>query len=186
MEKTKQVNAAVVIASLQKQAKPLISTANKITITDKASYELKLKKVKELKQILKIAEEKEASFIEPLKKLSRDIKEFFMPFYQLIDQLDKQTKLEMKAYIASTETKKLQVNNALAIGKIKKLSTAANKLADLDIPGGRRKIWVAEAVNEGLTPREYLVPDEVKIREALKAGKKVAGWKWVQVDSITI
>ena len=34
--------------------------------------------------------------------------------------------------------------------------------------------------------RAFLVPNEVAIREELKAGKKVEGWDWVQVDSIAI
>ena len=183
MEKDK-VTAAVVLASIQSKAKPLKASIAKIKVKDKTTYELKRQKVANLKELMKLAEAEEKKFLEPLKKLTEDIKELFAPFKQTVLKMDAEAKKELAAYSQSVNNKKLTVQNNLSAGKIS-LSKAVAKTAELEV-SGTMKYWTAECIDATQTPREYLEPNVTAIRAALKAGKQVKGWKWVQKETITI
>jgi hypothetical protein len=186
---TKPLDAAVVLAALEKEAAPLIRSLNKISIVDNDSYVIASQKVSALKQLKKMADEREKSLIDPLKKVISDIKTLFEPFTSKVNQLEIEFKQQMLEHDRKLEAAKEKVKKDLQGGKIAKLSTAARKLSTLELAPSEatvKKIWVLEEVDASLTPREYLVPNESKIKEALKAGNKVAGWKMVQKKTISI
>ena len=184
-----KLDAAVVLASLEKEAAPLIRAVNKIEVTDNDSYNKLSEKVAALKELKKLADEKEKSLTDPLKKVITDIRSLFLPFTTMVSKLEIEAKDLMLAHVQRNKAKQIAITNDLQNGKIAKLSTATKKLSQLELTATSsqvRKIWVVEMVNPELTPREYLVPDEVAIKAALKAGKKVPGWKMVQRDTIAI
>jgi len=181
--------AGIVLASLKKEAEPLFKQINKLVITDGESYNLKSAKVDALKQLGKMAAEKEKTFTEPLTKLLKDVRELFAPFKYMVGETENAAKAEMLEYITKVERQKEKIKTDLEAGKIAKLSTAVRKTAELEInspSSSIRKVWVLEINDIGDIPREYLVPDEAKIREAFKAGKKVSGCTWSQKNTIAI
>jgi hypothetical protein len=185
-KKSEDTSAAIVLASLEKEAKPLIKSLQQIKVKDKDAYKLLAEKTKALKQLGKLAEAKEKSLIDPLKKVQKDIKELFAPFYATIKKLDNEAKASMLKLVEVNETKEEKIKNDLTSGKIVNLSTAVKKIADLSIDSNVRSPWVLEEIDAGVTPREYMVPDLVKIRAAFKEGKTVLGWKYVQKKTIAI
>jgi Flp pilus assembly protein CpaB len=95
----------------------------------------------------------------------------------------------MLAYLTANKAKEQKLIADFEAGKIKKINTVISKQKTLEVTNGAaqvRKVWTAIPVNEKLTPREFLIPDTSAIKEALKSGKAVAGWKWEQVDSIAV
>lgn len=75
-------------------------------------------------------------------------------------------------------------------GEIKKVSTLVrkqNELLDTSSDFAQvRKVWKLTIVNEKLIPAKYLIPDDVAIKAAFKAGLKVPGCKWEQETNIAI
>jgi len=184
--KNNNVDAAVVMKSLEKLAAPQIKQISSLTIKSKDDYATAAELMRSVKNIAKQAKEKEESLTEPLKQVIKDIQSLFKPFRNQVAELEADTKAKMLAFVAST-TKQIQaVNERFENGDIKKVSTVISKTNALEIDSNVRKTWKAVPVNPTQTPREYCIPDEVKIREALKAGKSVRGWEWRQVESISI
>lgn len=184
-----KLNAAVVVSALSVQAKPHFAKLKKLVISDTKSYEIAAQKIEALKQLAKQAREKRDSLIDPLEKVIEDIKELFKPFLDQVDKAEEDGKAEMVELLNKLETKKKQVNSAIETGKIKKLSTAVAQLDALEISSTSssvRNIWEVVEIDAAVTPREYMVPDRKKIKEAFKAGKKVLGWKYEQKKSIAI
>lgn len=187
--KTETTNAAVVLASLEKEARPLIKALTAIEVVDQESYAKASEKMKALKELGKSAEAKKKSLTDPLTKVITDIRDLFRPFELLIAGLEGRTKESMLLFVEKQNDKRKQIEQDLESGKIKKVSTAVRKLAELEVSakGSQiRKVWQVVEVNAAETPIEYMVPDVAKIKEALKAGKKVKGWKWEQVETIAI
>lgn len=184
-----KVSAALVLTSLQVDAKPHFAKLKKLAIADKQSYEIAAQKVAALKALAKVAREKQASLIEPLQKVIEDIKELFAPFLDKVTEAELAAKDDMVKFLDQLDKQKEKVATAIETGKIAKLSTAANKLAELEIISGAssvRKVWELVEIDGNVTPREYLVPDRKKISIALKDGKQVLGWKLERKKSIAI
>jgi len=185
----KQVDAAVVLKSLEKEAAPLIRALQKIAIKDLDSYNLMGEKISALKQLAKIAEAREKSLTDPLKKVIADIKDLFSPFKKTIAALEIGIKEEMLEYHEKVEQKKLKVKENLQNGKIVNLSTAVRKMAELEViptSSQTRQVWALVEIDASATPIEYMVPDQAKIIAAFKRGEKVLGWKWEQRKIIAI
>ena len=183
------VDAAIVLAALQDQAKPILKQLAKVNISDNTTLELKASKVAALKALGKLAETKKASLIDPLKQVIKDINALFAPFETLVEEAEKNAKEDILAYDKKVETAKAKVQTNLAQGKIKKLSTATSKVAALEIVSASsslRNKWVLEEIDANVTPVEYMVPDRAKILKAFKDGKKVLGWRYVQKKIVAI
>ena len=186
---TNKNDALIVLTALEKEAAPLFKQINKLAITDGDTYNLKSAKVDALKQLGKQALAKEKSLTDPLQQVVRDIQALFKPFRTLVSEAEAIAKDEMVQFQIKMERARAKVAADLESGKIAKLSTAAKKIAETEIispTSSVRKVWTLEIVDVDDIPREYLVPDEAKIREAFKAGKKITGCKWEQKTTIAI
>jgi CDP-glycerol glycerophosphotransferase (TagB/SpsB family) len=184
-----RTDAAILVEALRTEAAPLFKRIERLRIVDNESYNRVAESVAALKQLAKAAETKEKSLTDPLKKVSNDIKALFKPFRELVDNTEKVCKADMTKYLISVEDKKNKIKEDFESGKIVKLSTAVRKTSELEVfspSSSVRNILVLKEVDASLTPRDYLVPDESKIKEALKNGKKVPGWKLAQKKSIAI
>lgn len=185
----KQPEAAIILAALQDEAKPLFKQLQKISVTDNDSLNLKAAKLDALKTLGKLAAEKEKSLTDPLTKVIKDVRALFAPFRTLVADAEEITKLEITEHIKLMKAKQEKVKDDVGTGKIAKVSTGVRKLAELEVHSSVaqiRKTWVAVEIDASVTPREYLVPDRAKIKEALKAGKKVLGWEYKQEIGIAI
>lgn len=185
----KTTDVLVIMKSLEKQAKPSIAKVSDLTIKSQSDFELAGKLLGEVKELAKQAKAKEETFTVPLNKLLKDTRELFKPFRDLVNKVEIDTKGKMLEFIESNKKEALKLEQQFADGKIKKVSTVVEKINALDTTSQfsqLRKVWTAFEVDGSQTPREFLVPDTQAIREALKAGRKVKGWEWKQVEQIAI
>ncbi len=186
---TPNADALIVLKALEKDSKKAIKQLSDLVINDQASFDLAGETLKGLKTLGADAEAKEKSLTDPLTKVIADVRSLFKPFRSQVALVEADVKQKMLSYLTANKAKEQKLLADFDAGKIKKVSTVIAKQKTLEVSNGAaqvRKVWTAIAVNETLTPREFLIPDKVAIKEALKAGKKVAGWKWEQVDSIAV
>jgi RNAse (barnase) inhibitor barstar len=184
-----KVSAAIVLKAIEDEAKPLLKKLGKVVITDNKDFENASVITKQLKGLMKLADDKEKSLTDPLIQVVKDIRLLFKPFKDEVKLMEEGVKQNMLAFVAKQKQLEAKVESDLASGKIKKVSTAVAKQAALQVSSSSsqvRKVWQAVEVDASKTPREYLIPDEAAIKAALKDGKKVNGWKWEQVESIAI
>jgi len=187
---TKEISTAVVVKGLEKEAQPYFKKLRAVSsIKTKEDYAIVSKNASQLKEIGKIAKAKEDSIVNPIMKGIKEIKALFKPFKDQVYVAEANAKTMLLEYQNKLEEDRAKLTEDFKDGKIKKASTVVDKMAELDVDdesSSVRKIWRAVCVDESKTPREYLVPDEAKIKEALKAGKKVPGWVWKQNKTIAI
>jgi len=185
----KQTDVMIVLKNLEKEVAPHKKKISSLEVHTKEDFELAGKLMKNIKEVAKRAKEREETFTVPLNKLLKDTRDLFRPFRNSIDELEADTKLKMAAFLESQKAKARQLEQDFADGKIKKISTVVSKTNALEVTSQHsqiRKVWTAIEVDASLTPREFMVPDVAKIKEALKEGRKVKGWEWRQVESIAI
>lgn len=186
---TTKNDALIVMKALEKESAPAIRKLSNLTITSQDDFVLAGKMLKELKTKAKQAKEREQSLTDPLKAVMNDIQALFKPFRTAIANLELDTKEKMLEFVKTSKDESEKLEQAFVDGKIKKVSTLLAKQNALEVNSDfsqTRKLWIPVCVDEKKTPREYLTPDMPKIREALRAGKNVAGWKWEQTETIAI
>lgn len=181
-----KVSTQIVLKSIEKKAAPLLRKLTDFKIKTSEDKEKAIVLVKELKELGKEADRQLRTVTDPLKEATKAANEIFKPFFRDLMDVETRIKAELLDYQLGLDKKKIALNVAFEDKSIKKASTYLKKSAELEDDSNVRNVWQAIAVNEKLTPREYLVADEGKIKEALKAGKKVAGWKWEQVKTVVI
>lgn len=189
MKKNPQTDALVVMKALEKEAKPQMRKVSNLEIKTQEDFDTAGKLLKNVKELAKGAKAREESITKPLTKVIADVRDLFRPFLSSVKELEEDTKTKMLAFANKADEKKEKLMKDFQEGKIKNVQTVVSKTNALEIENGDakiKKVWTAVCVDEKKTPREYLVPDEVKIKEALKAGKKVPGWEWRQEKSIAI
>jgi len=180
-----ETKTAVVLASLEKKANPLFKKLPDL-ISTKQEYEDAANNMKIIKALAKNAEAEKKLLIDPLNEVIKRIKELFKPFENKVEQKEIDLKQQMAKYLIDSRNKIDQINDALSSGKIKKASTAVKKQNELQVTSNTRKVWAVVCVDASKTPKEFLVPDEDAIKEALKGGRKVAGWEYNQIETIVI
>ena len=185
---TEKVDAAIVVKALEEQATGLLRSLKRIdSISSQEEYDRAHKYISSLKELKKIAKDKEQSLTTPLNEVIAKIRGLFKPFSSMVDETELRIKSLMLDFIQSQQEAAKQLERDFEKGAIKRVSTYARKSAELDTKKtGHRRVWRAICRDISKTPAKYLVPDEKAIAEALKRGEKVAGWVWEQVDQIAI
>lgn len=87
-----------------------------------------------------------------------------------------------------------KVFTAMKSGKIKNETTAMKKIEAINAnligksvgSGSFKAVYKLKIVNENLIPRNYLVPNEALIKQALKDGVEVPGCEWVKEETLAI
>jgi hypothetical protein len=187
--KTPNADALIVLKALEKDAKTPIKKLSGLSITDQTDFENAGLTLKLLKDLGAQAEAKEKSLTAPLTKVIADIKSLFRPFRETVALTEQSVKQKMLAFLADQKKKEAKLLADFESGKIKKVTTVIAKQKELEVINGAaqvRKVWTAIPVDETLTPREFLVPDRAAIKEALKSGQSVPGWKWEQIENIAV
>lgn len=182
-------SAVVVLKSIEREAAPIIKQLSKVTIIDNVTFDKAARYISDLKQLARKAQAEELTITAPLNAALKATKAHFRPFFDALAALETQTKLDMADFLKSRQIEQDKLEAAFKLGQIKRVSTAVRKQAELVVTSEHaqlRKIWQLTIVDATKIPRAYLVPDEVMIKEALKAGKSVPGCKMKQVDSIAI
>ena len=192
---TKKLDAAIIITDLQKQAKPLFKELQKIDkVTTAAEFDFAGQQMKALKSIVGIAVERRKDIIKPMRdglnKTIEKLDELYKPFFDAAAEIETGIKLKMSVYLEQSKNKKSKLDE-LYTNTNMRVSTYAQKTAELTVnstKGGAqvRKVWEAILVDRNKVPRKYLFPDMRMVEADLKAGKKVAGFSWEQVEHIAI
>lgn len=187
---TERVSAAVVVSSLQKEAKPLFKKLYAVgKIDNQSDYEFAGALVKELKDLAKQADNKEKSITKPLDEAKKNTIELFKPFKEEVAGVETKIKLEMSVFYEKNKNKQLKLEQDMDSGKIKNMSTFVRKHNALTVSSGSasaRTLKELVIVNDKKIPREFLMPDEAKIKAAFKAGEEVPGCEWRDKTSIAI
>lgn len=188
--KESQVSAQVVIESISKKTDKTFRELSTIKIKNNDDFNRAAVLVKQLKEAKAIAKTKEDTITDPLQQAMDAVNELFRPFYKKVDNIELEIKDSMKAFLESNKTKLLKLENAVAEGTIKNISTYARKAASLTVESedaSIRKVWKAEIQDVQKIPRKFLVPNTQLIVEHLrKGGAPIPGVEWKQVDSIAI
>jgi len=172
-------SAAIIVANLEKESKTSFKKLEKFEVKTEEDYTIAGDLLKQLKTFKKHAEQKESSIVDPIKQGLNEIKLLFKPFYSKVDATEAATKSAMLAYITKKQLEAAKIQEKFDKGEIKKVSTLMDKLAPTQVAAkGIRETKYVEIENENLIPREYLIPDMVKINQAmLKEGLKIKGCK---------
>jgi hypothetical protein len=193
----KSVSTAVVVASAEQQAKPLFTRLKKILsnkIKTPNDFDLAGQKAKLLKGIKAVAEEERDGMVKPIregvKKAIEKIDAHFKPFFDKVDKIDTEIKLQMSIYLEESKKKKKELDAKFENSNMK-ISTYAKKTGELSVAstkGGAqvRKVWEARLVDKKKVPSKYLVPDMKSVEYDLRQGIKVPGFVWEQVEKIAI
>jgi hypothetical protein len=185
------VRTAVVIADLEKQAKPHFAKISKIEkITSQEDFDLASLEVKALKEISKLAAAEEKDMCEGLKQSLQKIRDHFKPFQVKVAELELSTKLKMSAFLESQKQKQAKIDEKFESGSmsIKEYAKKTASVAVASTKGASKvaKVWQAEVVDIKKLPKEYMLPDMSKITAACREGVEIPGVKWEQVDRISI
>lgn len=185
-----EINTQIIIKGMEKESAPLFKKLTAVsTVNSKADFAMVSANITALKAIGKAAKAKKASIVDPIKQGIKEIDSLFKPFIDRCDEMEANAKRLLLQYQIKLDTESAKLEADFASGKIKKASTVVGKQAELVIEDENvtiRKTWTAIATDASKTPREFMVPNEIAIKEALKAGKKVAGWEWKQVKGVSI
>jgi len=192
--KTKKSNskvaAQVVVASIEKKAAPLMrKVGNNIVVETQKDYERVAVAVKALKALRRAAEDEQRLITVPLMQAISATKNLFKPFMDRVDSIEEAAKEALLTFQSKQDDRRAQLEKELETGKIKKVATFSRKVEELEITGSAAKTRMVtglRCVDAKKTPREYLVPDERAILDALKQGEKVAGWELEVKRSIAI
>ena len=179
--KKETINTAIVVKSLEKQAKPLIDKLGKLDkIKTQEDYKKAGELLKQLKEIGKIALVEEEKFTIPLKGLLKTTQEHFKPFKDNQVLVETNIKSAMLLYVAARDAKVEKLEQDFDAGKIKKIDTYLKKsqsiLSSNEYVQERKKTIVVITSMEKI-PLKYLEPNLKLIKEALEAGKEVPGAK---------
>lgn len=187
--KSEQVSTAVVVATLEKLAAPVMRKVTDLKIKTKEDFELAANLVKKLKEWSKEASEQESKIINPMKEAMKAAQLHFKPFRNRVAEIELFTKSQMDLFLSNQEAKLKQLEANFSTGKIKKVSTLLASQDSLRVDNGAaqiRKVWKVNIIDAKKIPREFLIPDEVAIRESCKSGKVPAGCEWRQENTIAI
>ena len=146
--------------------------------TDKASYDKGAELLSIVNTATKKAEEEKKKVLDPAELTVKRIKEQWRPFEDKLRWATNIIKSEMGEWLRVEEDKINEKQRKLLLDKrISNPVTLNNKLASLELEpvSNTRSVLKLYIDDPSLIPREYLVVDESKVREALKEGIAVPG-----------
>lgn len=180
------------VALIKKQASRAVSFAQELQIKTKDDLEKAvglLAKIKTVGRILKATKEK---FTKPANEIMKSARDLFLPFEQQCIQAESIVKEKMIGFNETEELKakkkKLEIQKKVVNGEISPEEAAEemekiipDKTIKIDDSRIQYKV-IKEVIIDDLNkiPREYLVPDMVRIRKEVLEGKQIAGVKIVE------
>ena len=190
------------VKHLSENATKALAWAEKAVIKTQENHD------KAAEAVVRIRDEKEKGdtlrkfFTDPLNKQVKKINGLFMPNIKALESAEQMIRLKLSGYQLDLQRKsdaaRMKVEKDLALGKIKNVETAVNKLDKIVEP---EKTVRGEAFtatykdkptvvieNEDLVPREYCSPDKAKYEKMAlalhEAGKPMIDGLKVVVEKI--
>lgn len=177
------------IKVIEKEIAPLYNEGKSFVVKSEADKEKAAELINKMDNALKLVEERRTKITKPINDSLKSINDLFRPFKTQLEGGIKLVKQQVLLYV--TEQEEIARKEAERIAKrvekgTMKKETAANKLDSIKSPiekvsssgGGLnfRKVDKIRIVDVSLIPREYLVPDEDKIFDAvIKGGVDIPG-----------
>lgn len=176
------------VKKLEKAIAPVV--AKEIAIKTDGDMALAADQLTALNRAADRVEEEKKKITAPLNVALKNARALFAPLEDRLENAIGSLRREMTRYQTAAEAKKAKVADRAAAGKIG-LDAASRQIDRLGAPdkvaasNGGAVAFVDhpcfEVTDHTKLPREYLVPDEVKIRAAMKAGTELPGVRyWVE------
>lgn len=180
---------------LQKQSAPIIERAQSITITSNEDMPVASELLSQLNQYMdRLTEEKE-KVTKPLNEALKAERARWKPLEEAYNGAISAVRSAMTTFMTA-EAKRVKEAEAKIIARVGdgtgklKIDTAARKLGEIEKAPEKvvtdtgmvkfRTVQRLSITDTALIPREYLVPDEKMILDALKAGTAVAGCEIIE------
>lgn len=168
------------IKNIEKEILPLYEQGKSFTVKSEGDKQVAADLRGKLKDALKLVEERRTAITKPINDSLKSINDLFRPFKEKLEGsikiIDQQVLFYVKEEEAKAEKERQRIEARVAKGTMKD-STAADKLdnikdATASVKGGSakmnfRKVPKIRIAHPELIPREYLIPDEDKIFEAV-------------------
>lgn len=175
----------------------LENQANEIVIDSKESHRGAVDLVATLKDTGKRIKAEKESITKPLNDALRNARALFKPIEDQFIEAEKIIKGKLLEYTKKINEEARKKEEAIAKRVEKgtlKVETAEKKISEVEKVDNQtsgevgkvqiKKVKKVRIVNESDIPREYLVPDLVKIRKDALAGKEIAGVEVYEEETI--
>lgn len=173
---------------LKGQISKLENQATAVTIEDPKGYSDAIDIVARLKEIGSNIKNKKESITKPLNEALRNARELFKPIEEQFINAEKIVKTKLLDY-KRAEDEKARIEEEKIAARVEKgtlkMETAERKIGEVERVDNSsqgkvgkievRKIKKVRIVDEMAIPRDYLIPDMVKIRREALEGKQIAG-----------
>lgn len=188
------------ISQVEGQVNPIIERAMAVSqVTDVGTEAAAVEFLVQIKKVAKAVDDQRTFLVKPLNDHVKEINAKFKPYLNLLDEAEKKVKDGMTAYRQSAEFKALeekrlaleqeahllvQEGDTKALQEVADAHKEASALAPKSVQAesGKahfRTIKKFEIVGE--VPREYMMPDEKKIKAAIDNGANIPGINaWVE------
>ena len=177
------------LAVVKTQVSKAVITAQQLQIKTKEELEGATSILSKIKAVGRLIQEKKESITKPLNEALKNARDLFRPLEAQWSEAEGIVKQKMVAFQISEEKKVEKKEEKIAekvdTGKIS-FEQAATKIEKIERPenqvGNTTFKTIKKVVIEDATklPREYLIPDEVKIRKDALAGIEIAGVKIIE------
>lgn len=173
-----------------------IAETSRIIINSQPTFDKAKDKLGEIKEIKKIVNDKKESITKPLNEALKNVRGLFKPIEDKIDIIENYLKTEVLKYnqkLLAEQRKRedearKKIEEEQAKGKsldeinVDKIAKPLTNITQKVEAIKTRKIKKLKIVNEQIIPRDFLIPNEVKIKEALLNGIKVDGCEIIEEE----
>ena len=170
-------NVRAQIEPYRADALEIIDSLDAIEIVDEESNEMVGELLRTTHENLKAIEAKRKEATAPLMQAKKAIDAWFKPAKTALEDAKALLKRKSEQWYRDQETRR---QAALDSGDVE--TALATPEATTSTATATRKVWTIEIVNADLVPRDYMVVDEGKIREAMN----VHGPENVEIPGIKI
>lgn len=184
------------VAVVKAQVSKALAAAEAVQIRSREDMQAASELLIKVKKVGRLIEEQQKKFTRPAydawRKIVEESKRLFAPLQERYKQAEEIIKGKMAEYVEAEEQKRREQEEKIAARVERgtmRFDTAAKKLATLENPreqvvaeNGKvafREVREVESVDKYKLPMDYLVPDMVKIRAAVRRGEKIPGVKVV-------
>lgn len=166
----------------------LANVANSFVITDQKDMGKASEMLTQANKYFDSLKNEEKKFVDPIKLTLKQEQDRWKPFKKMAEDVIVTIRKEMSRYqteeVKRAEAEKKKIADRAMKGTLR-IDTADRKIQAVDTPDvkvttesgntGFRKLEKVRIVSVDEIPREYMVPDEAKIKAALIAGIEIPG-----------
>lgn len=188
MTKTENEVESKEVALVKSQSSKALATANGLAIENAENMVKATDVLSKMKTVAKMIKERKEAITKPLSEALNSARDLFRPIEANLADAERVVKTKMLAYgaeqdrIAEEERVRLAkrvekgtMRPETAVAKMENIQNAPTAVQGKSGAMAFRTIKKYRVFNEGMLPREFMVPDMGRITEALKAGRAVPG-----------